>query len=112
MELLDDSPETRNRDAIGARVIVNDRYLLVRRSGSGGFISNYAGPLLFGLGQESARRVEVAWPDRRRSVTRHSLPDYRRGTVTISKTRGVLGWKPESIDHVESVAKKSAQDLG
>ena len=91
---MDDAPGSFNRDAIGAEVIVNGRLLRVNRGGSGGFVSNYVGPLLFGLGQDSATSVEVRWPDENRTVTRLDLPGYQNGSLLVSLINGFAGWHP------------------
>jgi hypothetical protein len=89
-----DDPGGFNRDAIGARVVVNDRWLRVKRSGEGGFGGNVLRPLHFGLGDADAESIEVRWPDRARSKTRHALDKLSRGTLVISKRRGVVAWRP------------------
>ncbi len=89
LRLVDDTPGSFNRDAIGARVIVNSRYLQVQRSGQGGFLSNKFADLLFGLGDESAEMIEIHWPDRERTVTRHKVDALRNTLLTISKHNGL-----------------------
>ena len=88
--LLDDSEGNFNRDAIGARVILNGKTLKVKRSGHGGFMSNKYLDLHFGLGQDSAHSIEVQWPDKERSVSRYDLPDLTNTTITISRTQGLV----------------------
>ena len=78
-----------NRDAIGARVIVNGKNAQVLRVGNGGFLSNKTDHLIFGLGDDVARTIEIHWPDKQRSVTRHQLNDLRNTTISISKKGGV-----------------------
>lgn len=85
-----DGPGSRNREAIGARVVVNGNLLRVKRCGNGGFLSNATTDLLFGLGDGTATQVEVHWPDRERTVTRVTLPDVRNRAIVISSTRGLL----------------------
>jgi hypothetical protein len=75
VELVDDRPDSLNRAAVGARVLINDRFVQVLRAGNGGFVSNAFGPLLFGLGDEPPRTLEVRWPDRQRTVTRIDVLD-------------------------------------
>ncbi len=61
-----------NRDAIGARVVVDTgRRRVTRRLHAGeGFLAQSSKRLLFGLGDaERIERVEVAWPDGTRSET-------------------------------------------
>ncbi len=94
VRLVDRSEGSLNRDAIGAQVIVNGRYLRVRRAGEGVFMSNKLDDLHFGLGARPASRIEVRWPDRARTVTRAALAQLTRGTVTISKQNGVIDWQP------------------
>jgi hypothetical protein len=94
VHLVDDSPRSFNRDAIGARVIVNGRLLQVKRAGSGSTVSNTVDDVLFGLGGGSAERIEVHWPDKKRTVTTLGLESLNRGTLVLSKTKGLLAWKP------------------
>lgn len=90
VELIDDSAGSFNRDAIGARVILNNRHLLVKRCGNGGFLSNAVGALHFGLGQQDADQIEIHWPDRDRTVTRLQLPNVSNRLLLISKTTGLV----------------------
>ena len=90
VRLLDDSPTSHNRDAIGARVIVNGRQLRVKRCGDGGFLSNCSTDLHFGLGQHTSSKIQIEWPDRQRTVTRVNLNAIKNRTVVISKTAGLL----------------------
>lgn len=92
IDLLDDSQASLNRDAIGAKVLVNKKFMKIKRSGNGGFLSNYFGPILFGLNQEAATTIEIHWPDKARTVTQLDLPEYSNGTLTISKTKGIVNW--------------------
>jgi len=94
LSLVDDSPGSFNKDAIGARVLVNGRLLQVVRAGSGGFNGNVLTDLLFGLGSDTAQLVEITWPDRARTRTRLELDDHSRGTLLVSRTRGVVSWRP------------------
>ena len=90
VRLIDDGG-TYNRDAIGARVLVNDRWLRVMRAGEGSFVSNRLLPLHFGLGDELPRTVEVHWPDAARTVTLHELtPGTTDTTVTLRRSEGVV----------------------
>ena len=90
MHLIDDTPDGFNRDAIGARVIVNDQYLRVKRSGQGGFLSNTFEDLHFGLADGTAQTVTVHWPDKAQTVTTVSLERLSNTTVIISKTQGLV----------------------
>ncbi|HEX5758007.1 MAG TPA: CRTAC1 family protein [Thermoanaerobaculia bacterium] len=94
VRLLDATPGSFNRDAIGARVVVNGRLLRVQRAGDGSFVSNRREDLHFGLGAGAATSVEVRWPDRAGTVTRAALDRLADGTLTIAKERGVVGWAP------------------
>jgi FG-GAP-like repeat/ASPIC and UnbV len=95
IELIDDTEGTFNRFAVGAKVVVNDKQMAVQRSGNGGFISNYFGPLLIGLGSESARSLVVRWPDRARTETRITLPGHSKGTLRVRKSTGQAQWVPK-----------------
>ncbi len=97
VRLVDDSEGTYNREAVGARVVVNGRYLGVHRIGDGSFASNRVEDLLFGLAGGAATSIEVHWPDRARTVTRAELGSLGRGTLTVSKTRGVVDWRPAGV---------------
>lgn len=91
VRLVDDSPGSLNRDAIGARVILNGRLLAIKRCGNGGFLSNVSVPLHFGLGTENANELEIHWPDKQRSITKVNLDGVANRTVVISKTDGLRG---------------------
>lgn len=90
VRLIDDAPGTFNRDAIGARIVVNQRHLRVMRAGEGSFVSNRLLPLHIGLGADTAHVLEVHWLDAARTVTRYELADVADTTLTVSKTRGLL----------------------
>ena len=92
VRLIDDSQGALNRDAIGARVTVNGKLLVVKRSGEGGYAGNRLVDPLFGLARDLARSIEVVWPDREQTTGRWDLPDLANGTVTISKNGGYLGF--------------------
>ena len=94
VRLIDDSDGALNRDAIGAKAVVNDRFLRVKRIGDGSFASNRVEDLMFGLANETATSLEVRWPDKARTVTRVDLDSFERGTLTVSKTRGIVDWRP------------------
>ena len=89
VRLIDDSEGTFNRDAIGAKLIVNGRWLRVRRSGDGSFASNAFTDVHFGLGQAKAEVLEIHWPDRERTVTRVDLGGIANRRVTISRLKGL-----------------------
>lgn len=88
IRLVDDTPGSFNRDAIGARVVLNGAQLRIKRSGDGGFLSNSFGELQFGLADGVAKNVQVHWPDRQRTVTQHTLPDVKNQLITLSKSDG------------------------
>ena len=90
VKLLDDTVGSLNRDAIGARVIVNRAVAGTLRSGQGGFLSNVFEPLLFGLGDGTATTIEVHWPDRDRTVSHLEGFELANRLVTVSKTRGLI----------------------
>lgn len=96
IKLLDDTEAALNRDALGAKIIVNHKYLRINRSGGEGFISNSAVPILFGLGEEVATTVTVIWPDKNRTKTTLKLDDYKNGVLTISKKDGVIKWETKT----------------
>jgi hypothetical protein len=90
VELVDDRPGALNRDAIGAKVILDQRVMLIRRSGEGSFASSSFVPLHFGLGQATANEIEIHWPDRERTVTRVALGGIHNERVRISRTKGLI----------------------
>ena len=88
--LIDNRGSSYNRFAIGARVILDDRLVQIRRSGDGSFASNSFAPLHFGLGQESAQEIEIHWPDRARTVTKIKLGGITNRHIHISRTKGLI----------------------
>lgn len=90
VRLVDDALDSFNRDAIGARVVVNGQALQVKRSGQGGFLSNRMDDLHFGLGVDCATTLSIYWPDKAQTVTHISLESLKNTTVLISKTRGLI----------------------
>lgn len=97
IRLLDDSPGSFNRDAIGARVVVNNRFLQVKRSGDGSLVANKMADLHFGLGQDAVHSIEVIWPDRHKTTT-IAVRGLKNRTLLISKTRGYVAEPPEADD--------------
>ena len=90
VKLVDDTPNQFNRDALGARVVVNGTYLRVQRSTQGSHAANRLDALHFGLGEDVARHVEVTWPDRERTVTQVSAHQMKNQLLVISKSKGLL----------------------
>ena len=90
VRLIDDSEKSLNRDAIGAKVIVNGKLLKVKRSGSGSYLGNRMTDLHFGLGKDVATKIKIHWPDRERSVSEIDLPSVTNQLVTISKVNGLI----------------------
>ncbi len=95
IHLLDQTEGNLNLKAVGAKVFVNDRLMKVNRVGSGGFLSNYSGPLHFGLGDDKAIKVKVEWPDQHQTITELELENLANGRLYLSKKKGVLDWKPK-----------------
>ncbi len=93
IRLLDDTPGSFNHNAIGAKVVVNGKYLAVQRACQGSHITNQLSDLLIGLGSEPATTIVISWPDKKRTVTNLTLDRLSRGTVIVSKSRGMLAWK-------------------
>ena len=83
VRLIDDRPDTFNRQAIGARAMVDDRLVRVARAGSGGFTSNHLGDLRFGLADGTADKLVITWPDSERTVTEVSLEGRVNGTLVV-----------------------------
>ncbi|BBM87375.1 CRTAC1 family protein [Candidatus Uabimicrobium amorphum] len=90
VKLVDDSQQSFNRDAIGARVVVNRKLLRVKRAGQGSFAANALQDLHFGLGSTTATHIEITWPDRKQTKQQLSLANLKNDIVVISKTRGIL----------------------
>lgn len=88
IRLLDE--ENFNRDGIGAKVVINDSLMLFKRVGDGGYLSNKSADLIFGLGSGSAHTIEIHWPDKQRTVTRHNLGKRHNSLITVSKQHGLL----------------------
>lgn len=94
IRLIDDSEGSFNRFAVGAKVIVNGRYLKVKRAGDGGYSGNTHVDLLFGLAKDQAKSVEIRWPDKKQTVSKLELSKLSNGTLIISKTKGVVKFTP------------------
>ncbi len=90
IRLIDNSQNSYNQNAIGAKVIVNGKLLRVKRSGHGGFLSNKFEDLLFGLGKDVVNSVEVQWPDKEHTITSISNVSIKNKTIEISKLNGLL----------------------
>ena len=90
IRLIDDSEKTFNRDAIGAKIVVNDRYLRVKRATQGSHVSNQLSDVHFGLGRETAKKIRIEWPDKGRTVQELKFANYKNVTLAISKTKGLI----------------------
>jgi len=93
VKLVDNTSGSFNKQAVGAKVVVNDKRLVISRSGGGGFLSNYFGPLHFGLGDEKGVKIQITWPDKNQTVETYELDHLVNGTVTVEKGKGVVNWK-------------------
>ena len=89
IELLDDTPNSHNRRAIGAKITVNGSLVRTRRVG-GSYLADDQSPLLFGLGEKALRRIEVKWPDKARTVTRYSVDSIVNQSLVVAKTGGII----------------------
>lgn len=96
IQLVDDAPDSFNRDAIGAKVVANQSMMRIMRSGEGSFLSNKLGPVHFGLGQDSLNHLKIHWPDAKRTVTELKLDGITNQVITISKTKGILASEDRS----------------
>ncbi len=108
VRLIDDSPGTWNRDAIGAQVIVNGHLLRVKRAGDGSHISNSLANLHFGLGAEAATTIEIRWPDRSRTVTTLPLAGLQNGVLTVRRSVAAPEWTPRTADAAAPVPAPGA----
>lgn len=89
VKLVDDSG-TLNKDAVGAKVVVDGKHVKYFRPADGSFVSTALVPLLFGLGKGgNASTIEVRWPDAARTTTRHEVGGVSNTTVTIVRSQGV-----------------------
>ncbi len=95
VKLVDQTKGSLNKNAVGAKVYINDSQMLVCRAGSGGFLSNYSGPLHFGLGDHKAVKIKVQWPDKNQTIEEFELDNLANGTLSISKNEGVIQWKAD-----------------
>jgi hypothetical protein len=68
----------------------------VKRAGTSGYLGTVFGDLAFGLGDTSATAIEVDWPDKERTTTRLRLNNLHDGLLVISKTQGLLAWRPHA----------------
>jgi hypothetical protein len=83
IKLIDNREKSYNRFAIGAKVIVNGKSIKVMRSGSGSFVSNIHGPLIFGLGKDKVNKVEIKWPGSKK-VDMRNFKGLRNQLLEIS----------------------------
>lgn len=81
-----------NRDAIGAKVIINNKYLRIKRVAQGGFASNHFENLHFGLEKNTATSIKIIWSDKKRTSQILELKSLKNGTLSISKTKGIIDW--------------------
>lgn len=106
VKLFDDTEASLNRNAIGAKVTINDELFQVIRCGGGGFLSNYEGPLHFGLADKKAVKVKIQWPDKEQTIEEYTLDQLANGTLSIGKNKGVLNWQPNENHKDLSLAQK------
>lgn len=89
VKLVDDSG-TLNKDAIGAKVTLDAKYVKYFRPNDGSFVSTSLVPLLFGLGKDgTGTTIEVRWPDAARTVTHHDIGGVANTSVTLVRSQGV-----------------------
>ena len=81
-----EDPDSPNRDAVGAEVLVNGSLLRVKRAGDGGYVGNVFTDLIFGLGDDKATEIEVRWPDKERSVSHFRLEGLSHGTLVVTRS--------------------------
>ena len=113
VSLVDDVAPALNRDAIGARVVLNGEQLRVVRASSGSYMGSALQDLTFGLGTGVADTLEVVWPDRERSTTTVKLNGQRNGTVVISRAQGFLDWQPSPpTTRAEAASKENSPEQG
>ncbi|MEL6863513.1 MAG: CRTAC1 family protein [Bacteroidota bacterium] len=106
VELVDNTEGSFNRHGVGAKVVINDQYLMVARIGGGGFLSNYEGPMHFGMAQEKAHKVQVTWPDKSQTVEVFELDDLANGILTIEKGKGIVKWIEYPLTDPSLIAEK------
>ncbi len=114
--LVDNTEDSFNKKAVGAKVSINKNKLKVLRAGGGGFLSNYDGPMHFGLNEDVAESVTVVWPDKEQTTEVYSLDGLANGVLIIEKNKGTK-WKKASVNK-EKIVKSylpdfnAAKDLG
>lgn len=94
--LQDTTKGNYNRDAIGARVTVNNRFLKVKRVGDGSFVSNKMEPLLFGLASEVAKSIQITWPNQEKETSIIKLEGIKNRSLLIEKTNNGVKWRFDS----------------
>ncbi len=95
IQITDTTDKSFNVNAIGAKLFLNDEQMRVKRIGGGGFLSNYVGLLHFGLGDKTAKKIKVEWPDKNRTVEEFALDELANGVLYISKGNKNPTWKPD-----------------
>jgi hypothetical protein len=99
INLVDDTPGALNRDAIGARVVINDRFLRVKRATQGWFIGNVLSDVSIGLGRDSAHKIQIDWPDKARTSTQLNLDELKNGRLTVFKSNKQSLWKSNDLQN-------------
>lgn len=87
---LEDDTGTLNKDAIGAKIIVNGKWARFHRPSDGSFVSCVLAPTQFGMGTERAQTIEVRWPDKARTVDRYVVSNVANETIQIVRSKGVV----------------------
>jgi len=92
--LTNNMPGNFNYNSIGARIIVNGNQMDVVRVGGGGYISNYDGPVHFGLAEDVVHTVTVVWPDKERTKRTYEVDGLANGKLVIDREAGVKDFVP------------------
>ena len=90
LRLIDNDQGALNRDALGAKVIVNQKHLRIKRASQGSHIANKLTDMHFGLGQEVVKEITIHWPDKERSQTHLTLDNFKNGLLIVTKNKGLV----------------------
>jgi len=103
--LTNNMPGNFNYNSIGAQIIVNGNQMDVVRVGGGGYISNYDGPVHFGLAEDVVHTVTVVWPDKERTKRTYEVDGLANGKLVIDREAGVKDFVPYRTAANRTLAK-------
>ncbi len=97
IKLNDEKLNKYNPNAIGAKVVVNKKYLTIMRSTQGSHVANTFSEINLGLGKEKLAHITVTWPDKKQTVSDFEVPNYANGTIIVSRHDNSIEWKPNKL---------------